>query len=116
MSPASLIADLDELLEEAGETITLRRLSLGPSGVMIPFDCEVRASIRPVRSEELVSTMDQSWSRVVTSPTMIDAAQWPLPVKKGDKIVHQGKVRNVEFPQPIYVQGTLVRIVLLVAG
>jgi hypothetical protein len=117
VTPQELIADLDAALSDAGQTVTLRRLALGPGGLQIPFDIEdVPASIRPLRPEELIGTLDQTASRVIISPTVIAARQFPLPVKKGDKIVTNGKVRNIEFPGPIYVQDVLVRLNLTVAG
>ncbi|MER9306785.1 hypothetical protein [Mesorhizobium sp. M0496] len=115
-TPAELIADLDAALLDAGEDAVLRRLTLGPNSIQIPFDVDVRASIRPLKAEELVGNIDQTWSRLVLSPTDINRAQWPLPIRKGDKIVQAGKVRNVEFVKAIRVQDTLVRVELLVGG
>jgi hypothetical protein len=114
--PQSLIADLDAALLDAGEDAVLRRLTLGPNSIQIPFDCDVRASIRPLKPEELVGGIDQTWSRVILSPTDINRAQFRLPVRKGDKIVQAGKVRNVEFPAHIRVQDVVVRIELMVGG
>ncbi|MBA1141750.1 hypothetical protein [Mesorhizobium neociceri] len=115
-TPAELIADLDAALLDAGEDAVLRRLTLGPGAIQIPFDCDVRASIRPLKPEELVGNIDQTWSRVVLSPTDINRAQFQLPIRKNDKIVQDGKVRNVEFPKHIRVQNTLVRVELVVGG
>ncbi|ESY89023.1 hypothetical protein X739_00535 [Mesorhizobium sp. LNHC220B00] len=114
--PDSLIADLDEALLDAGEDAVLRRLTLGPNSTQIPFDCDVRASIRPLHPEELVGDIDQTWSRVILSPTDINRAQFRLPIRKNDKIVQAGKVRNVEFVKAINVQSTLVRLELMVGG
>ncbi|TIU02331.1 MAG: hypothetical protein E5W43_00885 [Mesorhizobium sp.] len=117
MTPQELIADLDAALIDAGQTVTLRRLTLGPGGIQIPFDVEnVPAAVRPLKPEELIGNLDQTASRIVISPTVIAARQFPFPVKKGDKIVANGKVRNIEFPGPIYVQDVLVRLNLTVAG
>ncbi len=115
-TPAKLIADLDAALLDAGEDAILRRLTLGPNSIQIPFDADVRASIRPLKAEELVGNIDQTWSRVVLSPTDINRAQFPLPIRKGFKIVQGGKVRNVEFVKAINVQNVLVRIDLVVGG
>lgn len=114
--PDSLIADLDAALLDAGEDAVLRRLTLGPNSTQIPFDADVRASIRPLKPEELVGNIDQTWSRVILSPTDINRAQFRLPIRKGDKIVQDGKVRNVEFPKHIRVQNVIVRIELMVGG
>lgn len=114
--PASLIADLDEALLDAGEDVVLRRLTLGPNSIQIPFDADVKASIRPLKAEELVGNIDQTWSRVILSPTDVNRAQFRLPIRKNDKIVQDGKVRNVEFPKHIRVQNVVVRIELMVGG
>ncbi|AMS41162.1 hypothetical protein [Aminobacter aminovorans] len=115
-TPEGMIARLDASLARRGEDVKLRRLTLGPNAVQIPFDADVRASIRPMRPEELVGHIDQTWSRVILSPTDVNRAQWPLPIRKGDKIVQGSTPRNVEFVKAITVQNTLVRIELTVGG
>jgi hypothetical protein len=50
---------------------------------------------------------------VVLSPTGIAAL---LPLKKGDKVVVQGRERNIEFPKPVLLGNELVRLNLLVGG
>ena len=108
-----LIADLDANLAEAGETVTVRRYT-APTGSPRPEIHETaKATVRPLRAEELVGNIDQTWSMIITSPTSIASL---LPIKKGDKVVVQGRERNVEFPRPIYVQDVLVRLELLVGG
>jgi hypothetical protein len=117
MTPAELIADLDAALADAGQTVTLRRVTTGPGGIQIPFDVEdVPASVRPLKAAELVGTIDQTWSRVVISPTVISERAFPLPIRKGDKIIANGQERTIEFPGPIYVQDTLVRHSMMVNG
>ncbi len=115
-TPAGSVSRLDASLARRGEDVKLRRLTLGPNSLQIPFDCDVRASILPLEAKELVGGIDQTWSRVILSPTQINAAQWPLPIRKGDKIVQGGKARNVEFVKAKNMAGTLVRIELMVGG
>ncbi|RWF66846.1 hypothetical protein [Mesorhizobium sp.] len=115
-TPAGMISRLDASLARHGTDAKLRRLTLGPNSLQIPFDCDVKASVLPLKADELVGSIDQAWSRVIISPTLISAAQWPLPIKKGDKIVQNGKVRNVEFVKPIMIQNIAVRFELLVGG
>lgn len=113
MTPAQIIADLDAALARRGEDVTVRRYT-APSGDPRPkTDIEARASVRAVKPEELVGEIDQTSSKVVLSPTGLSAL---LPLRKGDKIVVQGKERNVELPKPIFVDGTLVRIDVMVTG
>lgn len=110
------VARLDAALARRGQDITIRRLTLGPGGIQIPFDAEgVRASVRAVRAEELVGEIDQTASKLVISPTGLHAA-FPLPIRKGDKAVIAGRERNIEFVLPFEVDDVLVRIELMVAG
>jgi hypothetical protein len=114
MTPAELIADLDQALIRRGTTITIRRYG-APTGTPRPkTDIDaVPAAVRPLRAADLVGAIDQTWSRVVLSPTGLAAL---LPLKKGDKIVTEGRERNIEFPSSIEVQNIVVRIILLVSG
>ncbi|TGP28205.1 hypothetical protein EN875_032115 [Mesorhizobium sp. M2D.F.Ca.ET.232.01.1.1] len=109
-TPAGLISRLDDALVNHGEDATLKR-----GATSVP----VRASIRPVRPEQLAGIVDETFNNVVLSPTQLNASAWPTPiaVKKGDKFVEaSGKERTVEFPKHIRVGNTLVRIELLVGG
>lgn len=112
-SPSDLIADLDAGVADAGESVIIRRYTASTGNPRPKIDRPARASVRPLKADELVGDIDQTWSRVVLSPTSIADL---LPIKKGDKVVIQGKERNVEFPRPIVVQDTLVRLVLMVSG
>jgi hypothetical protein len=113
-SPAEIIARLDAALARSGETVIVRRY-LAPSGNPRPkSDIDgVLARVRAMKAEELVGAIDQTWSRVILSPTKLGAL---LPLRKADKIVIQGRECNLELPQPVFVQGTLVRMVALVSG
>lgn len=109
-TPAGMISRLDASLAKHGEDVTLKR---GGTSVA------VRASVRPVRPEQLAGDIDETFSNVILSPTQLNASAWPTPgtIKKGDKVVEaSGKERTVEFPKHIRVNNTLVRIELLVGG
>lgn len=125
MTPAELIVDLDDALAEAGEDCTLRRKEGSP---LVEKDVTVRASVRSVRSNEVVGTVTQAYSKVVISMTQILASGWPaghtvtpgavdprLP-RANDFLVVKGKVRQIMFADPIAVDGTVVRVNLMVAG
>lgn len=114
MTPASIISDLDASLVRAGETVTVRRYT-APGGTPRPKIEEegIPASVRAVRPEEMVGDIKATFSKVVLSPTGLASL---LPLKKDDKIVIQGRERNIEHPGPIFVQGVLVRMNLTVAG
>lgn len=113
---------LDNALAEVGENVILRR--------GVSDDVTVRAVARAFRPEELVGGISQSDSLVIISPTQISVAGWPnnqvagtppfdgptwLP-KNNDKMIIQGRLRNVTFVKPISVGGEIVRIELTVSG
>lgn len=113
MTPAEMIADLDAALARRGEEIVVRRYTATTGTPRPKIDITVRAAVRPVKPEELVGGIDQTFSKVVLSPTGLSAL---LPLRKGDKVVIQGRERNIEFPKPIVDGDKLVRINLTVAG
>lgn len=126
-SPAGMIARLDASLARTGQDVVLRRNTLGPSNVRIPFSVTVRAHDRGYKPEELVGGISQQDARVIFSPTQIEASDWPGPTtgpvtgdrripRKGDVLIIQGVPRNIEAVQPIYAAGTLVRIECRVLG
>ena len=104
MTPAECIAFLDEMLEQYGETVALRR------GVTT---ATVRASVRGMRAEELIGTAKTNDLMVVISPTGMNAYGLP---KVNDKIVVKSVERQVKFVDPIYVNDVWVRCNLVVAG
>jgi len=109
------IARLDASLARRGQDITVRRLTLGPGGLQIPFDAEgVRARVRAAADDELIANIAQQQWIVILSPTGLSA--FPLPLRKGDKAVIDGAAKNVELVKPFLVDGTLVRIELTVFG
>lgn len=115
-TPAASIARLDAALQRRGQALVLRRYT-APSGNPRPkTDVPVRGFVRPVEAlaiKEFVGNLATSYFEVVISPT--DAAA-VLPIVRGDKIVIDGKERNVEMPKPIAMADVLVRIKVLVAG
>lgn len=114
MTPAEAIADLDAALVRRGENATLQRLT---SGVTVANSAACRAMVRNYKPDELVGAIVQGDTMAVISPTDLTAASWPSnTVRTGDKIVVQGRRRNIEAAEPIYMAGTLVRVNLQVRG
>ncbi|RUM97911.1 hypothetical protein EET67_09865 [Pseudaminobacter arsenicus] len=114
MTPARAIAMLDRQLAAHGEKVVMRRYTASSGSPRPKTDISnVSALVRAIKAEELVGGIDMTASTVVLSPTGLAAL---LPLKKGDKVVIQGRERNVELPKPIFVHDTLVRITLLVTG
>jgi hypothetical protein len=125
MTPADALAMLDSQLAEHGETIVLRRLTLGPGGTQIPFSVNCLAFVRGYEPEQLVGGITQQDSRVILSPTQIVAAGWTsgrgptedrrIPMKNNQAVV-QGRAKNVEAAVGKYLNGELVRIEMQVRG
>lgn len=108
-----MIADLDAALAKSGQDIIVRRYT-APSGDPRPkTDLPARASVRPVRANQLIGPIDQSASNVVLSPTGLASL---LPLRKGDKAIIQGRERQIEFVKPIEAANQLVRLELMVLG
>jgi hypothetical protein len=112
-TPAAMIARLDDALTRRGEDVTVRRYTAATGNPRPKTDIATRASVRAVRPEQLVGNIDQTASNAALSPTGLSAL---LPLRKGDKVVVDGRERNIEFVKPIRVGGTLVRIDLVVTG
>jgi hypothetical protein len=117
---SSCIADLDSALDTAGEDIRLVRLTLA-AGEQIPFGVDCRAAVRQYQPAELVGGIVQGDSQVIVSPSELSRRQWPGPglpplPRKGDRVVVQGRARNVEAVMPFVVGDVVVRIELLVRG
>lgn len=126
-SPASMIADLDDALADCGEDVVLRRNTLAGGNILIPFDATVRGFVRGYDPTELTGTIIQGDTKVIVSPTDIDASGWPGPSvgtvvgdrrvpRKNDIVLIQGSPRQVMAAAPKYVAGTLVRVEIQVRG
>lgn len=124
-TPDGMISRLDDALRRRGEDCVLRRKEGSP---LVEKDVTVRASVRGLRGDEIVGTATQAYSKVVISMTQIIAAGWPaghtitpgavdprLP-RPNDFLVVKGKQRQIMFADPIAVDGTVVRLELIVAG
>ena len=113
ITPAEAIAELDRTLDEAGETVILRRYTATSGSPRPKIDVEIPAFVRPLDAEELAGDIDSKFSNVIISPTHVGSV---LPIVKGDKIVIDGKERNVELPKRYKMQGVLVRMKLMIGG
>lgn len=113
MTPAEAKEMLKTQLASHGQDITLRRYTAASGTPRPSDDLPVRAFVRAVKAEEIVGRIDSTFSNVAFDPE--DAgALWP--VRKDDKVMIDGKTRNVEVVKPITLAGVLVRCDLVVAG
>lgn len=116
------ISRLDASLARAGQTVTLTRIATS-SLPAVSVVC--KASIRGYTPQELTSDITQQDSKVILSPTQINAAGWPgaqvsgqpdvrVPSKnRGDFFLIGGVKRTVQAAVGIYLPGSsdiLVRI------
>lgn len=113
MTPKEAIRMLDDAVKDHGQTITLRRVV--PNAASI--EATMRAAVRGYRPEQITDGITIGSSQVILSPTALKGtpfeADWP---RKNDKVVINGRVRNVEAPDPAMIDDVLVRMNLVVAG
>lgn len=122
---STYVDDLDAALEEAGETVTLRRVYQG-----VNYDVDVLAHVRSyrLRSQSLVAGSEQGQDEllVITSPTQIAQKGWPayppdgsvepnVP-RRSDSSVIRGLQRSIETVDAIRIGGEIVRIEMRVLG
>lgn len=127
MTADQAIAMLNGQLALHGEDTVLRRI-YGQAGNIAVVDVGVRARVNAFSETELVGGIAETDSKVVMSPSEIAAAQWPggelpsltvpnpsLP-RRNDKLVVNGRARNIEFVNPVSIGAALVRIELRISG
>lgn len=125
MTPAECIDDLDRELRSCGEDVVLCRMQLIAGVQSIAEQVTCRAFVRGYEPNQMMGGITQQDSRVVISPTEIIASGWTsgkpanedrrVPMKN-NKVIIQGKVRNVEAAVGKYVANELVRIEMRVLG
>lgn len=120
---ADEIDALDRALKRAGQTVTLTRIAINGLPA-VAVTCP--AAVRGYTPEELTTNITQQDSKVILSPTQINAAIWPgtqvpgtpdirVPSKnRGDTCSINGVPRTLQAGVGIYVQDVLVRIELQV--
>lgn len=127
-TPTKEIQRLDKFLKSYGSGIGSLTRVVGTTN-QSTFSVDVLAHVRNYNPNELDEMIIQGDSRVIISSTEIVTAQWPgaqatpptpendvrVP-RRGDKFVWQGRPRNVESSEPIYLEGQLVKIVMQVRG
>lgn len=96
--------------------MTLRRQTLAAGGAQVPLDVVVYGVTKNYAANEIIGTIIQGDTQVTFSNAEIEAAQWPGPPKPGDKMVIDGKVRNVGAVEPKYLGTGILVYVLQVTG
>lgn len=119
------IAALDRAIAASGyEEITLRRV-VGKGNTARNIDVPCLAQVNAVSLEEITAGIAQTDLNVVISPTQINRKQWPgghvpllppfnvdqrVPRENADKVIVRQKLWVVNYVDPKFVGGILVRI------
>lgn len=95
MTPDSIKAEYRRMLNEAGETVTIRRYT--GTGASRPFfDADVLARVAEFQPDELIGGIIQGDVKLIVLADDLIEAQAPLDLRKGDKAVVRGRERNIE--------------------
>jgi hypothetical protein len=98
-----------------GQPVTLRRLT-GTGANQVPFDVELFGFVRSYRPEELTAGITQGDRVVRISDAEIAERQWPGPPRKGDRVVIDGRVTNVEAVETRRLRRAVAMHILQVRG
>jgi|ERR1044072_7622166 hypothetical protein len=122
MSAQQEISDLDASLATDGEIIKLQRgRTDGPGYIEI----DLPAFVRPTGSSTLIDGVLQQDIKVIISPTVINAQNWPGPEegtgdpripRKGDRAITSQGTSVVQVGRGIKVENTVVRIEFTARG
>lgn len=108
LTPAEIAAEI----AAEGQTVILRRIVTGSA----PVAATLKAMVRMYRPAELAAGIVQGDRRVVVAAATLDAAEWPVPPRKGDQVVDGGKVLAVQGCEEIKVRDVAAKYVLAVRG
>lgn len=121
MTPEQARASYRRMMAVAGSgevrKVLVRRYT-GTGANRPRFDAEVRARVTGYQPHELVGTIVQGDRKVILLAEDLSRAQFPTPLRKGDKVVDAGKELNIEAPDDNTrrVQGELIAYELQVRG
>ena len=117
MTPAEAKDGYRRAMDVAGETIVVRRYTgTGPDRPY--FDASVRARVTKYEPHEIVGLIQQGDRRIILLAEDMVAAQIPLALTNGDKVVVRGEELNIEGADDNTrrIQGVLIAIELQVRG
>jgi hypothetical protein len=99
MTPAELIADLDDAIAETGQTITLRRSTTVQT---------CKAVVRGYAVEKIAGLISVADRHVIVSPIGLD--DFGIPRGADDCIINSNIGKVQDDVDPIYVDDVLVRV------
>jgi hypothetical protein len=117
MTPTQARATYRRMMTLVGETVSIRRYT-GTGANRPRFDAEVTARVTEYEPSELVGTIVQGDRKVIVLAEDLFTAQFPIPPKKGDKVVVRGKELNIEAPDDNTrrIQGEIIAYEIQVRG
>lgn len=76
-------------INAVGQSVSFRRMTTTMPQT-VSNQADVKAAVEGYKPEELQNGITQGHRRIIVSILDLQAANWPLPVKKGDRIVLSG--------------------------
>lgn len=105
-------SDVAAEIAAEGRDVVVQRTETGS----VPVTATVTAMVRGYKAAELLGGIVQGDRRVVIAGTALEAASFPLPFKKGDVVVIDGKRTAVQAADAVYLRDELAKVVLQVRG
>lgn len=112
-----MIGRTQQALNRLGQVAQLRRLT-GVAGSQVYHEVSLRAFMRQFRPDEIVpgSGLIQGDRMVIIGTAAIDAAQWPAPPRRDDKLLIDGRLLNVQAVEIRHIGGVVERYDMVVRG
>ena len=112
-----MIGRTQQALNRLGQVAQLRRLN-GAGGTLTWHEVSVRAFMRQFRPDEIVpgSGILQGDRMIIIGTAEIDAAQWPAPPRRDDKLLIDGRLLNVQAVEIRHIGGVVERYDMVVRG
>jgi len=107
------VENVAAIIEANGQTVTLRRVT---GTQQIPFDVDVKASVRNARPDEVIGNVTQFDRVAIISPAEIAARQWPGPPRRLDRVIIEGVTTVVEAAEPRNIGEETALYVLALKG
>jgi hypothetical protein len=94
MTPDEVKASYRQNMDEAGETIILRRYT-GTGTTRVAADTNVRARVTGYHAEELVGGIQQGDRKIIMLVEDLEDAGFSLPVLATDKVILNGHMQSI---------------------
>lgn len=102
------------ILRETGQDLVLRRT--GVADLPLKGCMSEQAIDKNLAPEVASGKLIQTSYDVIVGSSEITAASWPLPIRKGDKLLSGSKVYTVEKAEDVTIGNQIVRFNLVVKG